>query len=304
MKKILLLVYLLSYDVAASTLREDLAQLSETVVQMKHQADEVRKQSYAQTLVKKIWPSAVEARDRLKVFHTAAEKVRLIAYKNMRFEGMMNRRPGSLYGLSELAEEKYSGLTSTVMWALSVATRASNKATNLSGELDRAKAAKDWALRILQTTDHVRAKIYLKNVIYNLSFYKKDVDKSIKDAATLRTWAVRELSRISDLVEYLSSDNIEKRHILAYKVADDYLADQTEVIMEIYEEIDRQYKIREKKTLSEVIFLMGQARILQLNVNMMEKFSTAENQGNGALEEPNPSQPLLGLTHPTGLWPY
>ena len=274
MKKILLLVYLLSYDVAASTLREDLAQLSETVVQMKHQADEVRKQSYAQTLVKKIWPSAVEARDRLKVFHTAAEKVRLIAYKNMRFEGMMNRRPGSLYGLSELAEEKYSGLTSTVMWALSVATRASNKATNLSGELDRAKAAKDWALRILQTTDHVRAKIYLKNVIYNLSFYKKDVDKSIKDAATLRTWAVRELSRISDLVEYLSSDNIEKRHILAYKVADDYLADQTEVIMEIYEEIDRQYKIREKKTLSEVIFLMGQARILQLNVNMMEKFST------------------------------
>ena len=283
MKKILLLVYLLSYDVAASTLREDLAQLSETVVQMKHQADEVRKQSYAQTLVKKIWPSAVEARDRLKVFHTAAEKVRLIAYKNMRFEGMMNRRPGSLYGLSELAEEKYSGLTSTVMWALSVATRASNKATNLSGELDRAKAAKDWALRILQTTDHVRAKIYLKNVIYNLSFYKKDVDKSIKDAATLRTWAVRELSRISDLVEYLSSDNIEKRHILAYKVADDYLADQTEVIMEIYEEIDRQYKIREKKTLSEVIFLMGQARILQLNVNMMEKFSTAENQGNGAI---------------------
>jgi len=283
MKKILLLVYLLSYDVAASTLREDLAQLSETVVQMKHQADEVRKQSYAQTLVKKIWPSAVEARDRLKVFHTAAEKVRLIAYKNMRFEGMMNRRPGSLYGLSELAEEKYSGLTSTVMWALSVATRASNKATNLSGELDRAKAAKDWALRILQTTDHVRAKIYLKNVIYNLSFYKKDVDKSIKDAATLRTWAVRELSRISDLVEYLSSDNIEKRHILAYKVADDYLADQTEVIMEIYEEIDRQYKIRGKKTLSEVIFLMGQARILQLNVNMMEKFSTAENQGNGAL---------------------
>ena len=274
MKKILLLVYLLSYDVAASTLREDLAQLSETVVQMKHQADEVRKQSYAQTLVKKIWPSAVEARDRLKVFHTAAEKVRLIAYKNMRFEGMMNRRPGSLYGLSELAEEKYSGLTSTVMWALSVATRASNKATNLSGELDRAKAAKDWALRILQTTDHVRAKIYLKNVIYNLSFYKKDVDKSIKDAATLRTWAVRELSRISDLVEYLSSDNIEKRHILAYKVADDYLADQTEVIMEIYEEIDRQYKIREKKTLSEVIFLMGQARILQLNVNMMEKFPT------------------------------
>lgn len=274
MKKILLLVYLLSYDVAASTLREDLVQLSETVVQMKHQADEVRKQSYAQTLVKKIWPSAVEARDRLKVFHTAAEKVRLIAYKNMRFEGMMNRRPGSLYGLSELAEEKYSGLTSTVMWALSVATRASNKATNLSGELDRAKAAKDWALRILQTTDHVRAKIYLKNVIYNLSFYKKDVDKSIKDAATLRTWAVRELSRISDLVEYLSSDNIEKRHILAYKVADDYLADQTEVIMEIYEEIDRQYKIREKKTLSEVIFLMGQARILQLNVNMMEKFST------------------------------
>jgi hypothetical protein len=283
MKKILLLVYLLSYDVAASTLREDLVQLSETVVQMKHQADEVRKQSYAQTLVKKIWPSAVEARDRLKVFHTAAEKVRLIAYKNMRFEGMMNRRPGSLYGLSELAEEKYSGLTSTVMWALSVATRASNKATNLSGELDRAKAAKDWALRILQTTDHVRAKIYLKNVIYNLSFYKKDVDKSIKDAATLRTWAVRELSRISDLVEYLSSDNIEKRHILAYKVADDYLADQTEVIMEIYEEIDRQYKIREKKTLSEVIFLMGQARILQLNVNMMEKFSTAENQGNGAI---------------------
>ncbi|SCN47820.1 hypothetical protein BAZMOX_25418_1 [methanotrophic endosymbiont of Bathymodiolus azoricus (Menez Gwen)] len=274
MKKILLLVYLLSYDVAASTLREDLAQLSETVVQMKHQADEVRKQSYAQTLVKKIWPSAVEARDRLKVFHTAAEKVRLIAYKNMRFEGMMNRRPGSLYGLSELAEEKYSGLTSTVMWALSVATRASNKATNLSGELDRAKAAKDWALRILQTTDHVRAKIYLKNVIYNLSFYKKDVDKSIKDAATLRTWAVRELSRISDLVEYLSSDNIEKRHILAYKVADDYLADQTEVIMEIYEEIDRQYKIREKKILSEVNFSMDQARILQLNVNMMEKFST------------------------------
>jgi hypothetical protein len=187
--------------------------------------------------------------------------------------------------LSELAEEKYSGLTSTVMWALSVATRASNKATNLSGELDRAKAAKDWALRILQTTDHVRAKIYLKNVIYNLSFYKKDVDKSIKDAATLRTWAVRELSRISDLVEYLSSDNIEKRHILAYKVADDYLADQTEVIMEIYEEIDRQYKIREKKTLSEVIFLMGQARILQLNVNMMEKFSTAENQGNGACRD-------------------
>ena len=173
MKKILLLVYLLSYDVAASTLREDLAQLSETVVQMKHQADEVRKQSYAQTLVKKIWPSAVEARGRLKVFHTAAEKVRLIAYKNMRFEGMMNRRPGSLYGLSELAEEKYSGLTSTVMWALSVATRASNKATNLSGELDRAKAAKDWALRILQTTDHVRAKIYLKNVIYNLSFTRK-----------------------------------------------------------------------------------------------------------------------------------
>lgn len=274
MKKILLLVYLLSYDVAASTLREDLAQLSETVVQMKHQADEVRKQSYAQTLVKKIWPSAVEARDRLKVFHTAAEKVRLIAYKNMRFEGMMNRRPGSLYGLSELAEEKYSGLTSTAMWALSVATRASNKATNLSGELDRAKAAKDWALRILRTTDHVRAKIYLKNAIYNLSFYKKDVDKSIKDAATLRTWGVRELSRISALVEYLSSDNIEKRHILAYKVADDYLADQTEVIMEVYEEIDRQYKIREKKILSEVIFLMDQAKILQLNVNMMEKFST------------------------------
>jgi hypothetical protein len=100
------------------------------------------------------------------------------------------------------------------------------------------------------------------------------VDESLKDARTLRTWGGRELSRISALMEYLSSDNIEKRHILAYKVADDYLADQTEVIMEIYEEIDRQYTIREKKIFSEVNFLMDQARILQLNVNMMEKFPT------------------------------
>jgi hypothetical protein len=129
-------------------------------------------------------------------------------------------------------------------------------------------------LGILRTAYHIRAKIYEKNAFYNLSFYKKDVDESLKDARTLRTWGGRELSRISALMEYLSSDNIEKRHILAYKVADDYLADQTEVIMEIYEEIDRQYTIREKKIFSEVNFLMDQARILQLNVNMMEKFPT------------------------------
>jgi hypothetical protein len=68
---------------------------------MKHQeADEVRKQSYAQTLVKKIWPLAVEERDRLKVFHAAAEKVRLITYKNMRFDGMCL--------FSMLSEDKYS----------------------------------------------------------------------------------------------------------------------------------------------------------------------------------------------------
>jgi hypothetical protein len=108
-------------------------------------------------------PLAVEERDRLKVFHAAAEKVRLITYKNMRFDGMMNRRPGSLYGLSVLAEEKYRGLTSIVMLALSVATRASNKATNLSTEqrLQRIWFLEFYGQRIISEQRFTRRMLFI-----------------------------------------------------------------------------------------------------------------------------------------------
>lgn len=272
MKKLLLLVYLLSCDVAASTLREDLAELGETVVQMKRQADEARSLSYDETLVEKIWLPAVEARNRFKVFYTATEKVRRIAYINMKFEGQWTRKPGTLYGLSVLAEGKYRGLKSIVSGGLRLATKDADKVTNLAGELERAKYTDHWAIKALDTADYIRARIYEKNAVYGLSFYKEDVDKTLDDARTLRRWATQELARISSRVEYLSSENIEKRHRLAYKAANDYLVIQSEVIVEIYKEIDRQYRILEKKTFSEVKFQMRQDWGLQLNIEMMARF--------------------------------
>jgi hypothetical protein len=272
MKKLLLLVYLLSCDVAASTSREDLAELGEAVVQMKRQADEARSLSYDETLVEKIWLSAVEARNRFKVFYTAAEEVRRRAYNHKEFEGQMTRKEGTLYGLSVLAEGKYRGLKSTVNAGLRLATTDADKVTNLAGELERAKYTEHWAIKVLSAADFIRARIYEKNAVYGLSFYKEDVDKTLDDARILRRWGMQELARISSRVEYLSSENIEKRHRLAYKAANDYLVLQSEVIVEIYKEIDRQYKILEKKTFSEVKFQMRQARGLQLNIDMMARF--------------------------------
>jgi hypothetical protein len=49
----------------------------------------------------------------------------------------------------------------------------------LAGELERAKYTEHWAIKVLSAADFIRARIYEKNAVYGLSFYKEDVDKVI-----------------------------------------------------------------------------------------------------------------------------